>query len=226
MREIREACLACAGRDAGAIMGGMSLWSAVKRLFVTEPIATRDELREFLESRAAYLVQKSIMEYVQARSNMMFSTLLSEPAFLAAYEEARWVSYPAGFSMVAEMAEGLIRPHWAGAGLSLRAALASLGRDVFQGFPLPPAQEPQFWQGAAEALDHDLGLAGLGPPKEVHEIALARAREIFDRLPVHERLRRHDFTMFRNTLRFHMTQIGSDFAERADLKALARALAH
>jgi hypothetical protein len=202
----------------------MSLWSAVKRLFVPEPIATRDGLKEFLMSRAAYLTQKSIMEYVQARSNMMFSTLLSEPTFLAAYEEARWASYPAAFSMVTEMAEGMIRPHAEGATLDLHAALVSLGRDVFQGFPLPPAQGPKFWDEAAETLDHDLGTAGLGPPKQVHEIALARAREIFDRLPVHEQLRQHDFTMFRNTLRFHMTEIGTEFAERGDMKELARAL--
>jgi hypothetical protein len=204
----------------------MSLWSTVKRLFVPEPIANRDELKEFLMSRAAFLVQKSIMEYVQARSNLMFSTLLSEPTFLAAYEEARWAGYPAAFSMVTEMAEGMIRPHAAGATLDLHAALVSLGRDVFQGFPLPPAQGPQFWHEAAEALDHDLGVAGLGPPKQVHEIALARAREIFDRLPVHERLRQQDFSMFRNTLRFHMAEIGTEFGERGDMNALARALIH
>jgi len=201
----------------------MSLWSVVKRLFVPEPIATRDELKEFLESRAAFLVQKSIMEYVQARSNMMFSTLLSEPAFLAAYEEARWASYPAAFSMVAEMADGMIRPE-AASTLDLHAALVGLGREVFAGFPLPQGQGRRFWSEAAEMLDRDLGAAGLGPPKPVHEIALARAREIFDHLPVHETLRRHDFTIFRNTLRFHMTEIGTEFSERGDMKALANAL--
>lgn len=203
----------------------MSLWSTLKTLLVPAPIATRDEFKEFLQSRAAFLVQKSILEYVQARSNMMFSTLLSEPTFLAAYEEARWGSYPAGFSMVAEMAEGMIRPH-AGSSLDLHAALVGLGREVFAGFPLPPGEDPLFWDKAIEALDHDLGLAGLGPPKPVHEIALARAREIFERLPVHETLRQLDFTMFRNTLRFHMAEIGTQFAERADLLALARALTH
>jgi hypothetical protein len=203
----------------------MSLWSAVKRLFVAEPIATRNELKEFLTSRAAVLVQKSIMEYVQARANMMFSTLLSEPTFLAAYEEARWASYPAAFSMVTEMAEGMIRPQAAVPALQLHAALVAMGRTVFSEYALPPGQGPRFWQEAGEALDHDLGVAGLGPPKPVHEIPLGRARDIFDHLPVHEILRRHDFIMFRNTLRFHMTEIGTEFAERGDMKALAGALA-
>jgi hypothetical protein len=201
----------------------MNLWSTVKRLFVPEPIATRDGLKEFLVSRAAFLVQKSIMEYVQARSNMMFSTLLSEPTFLAAYEEARWASYPAAFSMVTEMAEGMLRPA-ADSMLDMHAALARLGGEVFGEFPLPPGQGPHFWLEAGKALDRDLGAAGLGPPKPAHEIAVARAREIFDQLPVHESLRQHDFAIFRNTLRFHMAEIGSEFAERGDMKALAEAL--
>lgn len=202
----------------------MSLWSAVKNLFAPEAIATRDQLKEFLMSRAAFLAQKSIMEYVQARANMMFSTLLSEPAFLAAYEEARWASYPAAFSMVTEMAEGMVRPHAAGSTLDLHAALVGLGREVFAEFPLPRGQGPRFWGEAAEALDRDLGAAGLGPARPVHEIPLARAREIFDRLPVHESLRQHDFTIFRNTLRFHMAEIGTEFSERGDMTALANAL--
>jgi hypothetical protein len=204
----------------------MSLWSTVKALFAPEPVATRDQLKDFLASRAAFLVQKSIMEYVQARANMMFSTLLSEPAFLAAYERSRWASYPAAFSMVTEMAEGMIRPHAAGQALNLHAVLIKLARRVFADYPLPPDQGPSFWQDAVEAIDHDLGAAGLGPPKPVHEIPVARAREIFDQLPVHEILRQHDFTMFRNTLRFHMTEIGTEFAERGDMPALAKALVH
>lgn len=202
----------------------MNLWSLVKGFFAPEPVATREQLREFLAGRAAFLVQKSIMEYTQARSNMMFSTLLSEPAFLAAYERSRWASYPAAFSMVTEMAEGMIRPSAAGPAPDLHASLIEIGTDVFAGYPVPPGQSPSFWQEALAALDHDLGKAGLGPPRPVHDIPLARAREIFDHLPVHEILRQHDFTMFRNTLRFHMTEIATEFAERADMQALAKAL--
>lgn len=202
----------------------MSLWSTVAKLFTPKPVASRDELKEFLASRAAYLVQKSIMEYTQARSNMMFSTLLSEPAFLTAYEAARWNSYPAAFSMIAEMADAMIRPHAQQNPLAIGARLTELGREVFAGFPVPQGQTAQFWEAAGDALDHDLGQAGLGAPKPVHEIALARAQEIFDNLPVHESLRRHDFEIFRNTLRFHMVEIGTEFGERADLPALARAL--
>ena len=72
-------------------------------------LSSRMELRDFLESRAAYLAQKSISEYTQARANMMFSTLLGEKAFQDAYEKARWFSFPATLSMVAEALAARLR---------------------------------------------------------------------------------------------------------------------
>ena len=71
-------------------------WLAfLSRIFLGPKLASRQELQGFLESRAAYLAQKSISEYTQARANMMFSTLLSEKAFQNAYERARWFSFSA-----------------------------------------------------------------------------------------------------------------------------------
>jgi hypothetical protein len=202
----------------------MTLWSTLKGLVGSKPVATREDLKRFIESRAAYLVQKSIMEYCQARANMLFTTLLGEKAFLAAYEHARWHGYPAAYSMVTEMVEGILRPHAEGHLVQLHAGLLAIARDVFDGFPLPEGASPQFWMEAEARLDRDLGAASLGAPKPVHAIPLARAREIFDVLPVHERLRAHDFDMFRNTLRFHLTETGVEFEERADPASLARIL--
>lgn len=204
----------------------MRLWTAMKQLLGPRPIATRQELKQFLESRAAYLVQKSIMEYSQARANMLFSTLLGESAFLSAYDHARWHSYPAAFSMVAEMAEGHLRGH-AGAGVArFQAALAAIGGEVFQAFPPPAGAPADFWRAAGEALDRDLAAAALAAPKPVNRIPRAREGEIFAVLPVHESLRRHDRDMFHNTLKLHLAEIGGEFAERAEAAKLAAALAH
>jgi hypothetical protein len=201
----------------------MSLWSTFKGLFSPAPISTRDDLKAFMESRAAYLVQKSITEYAQARANMMFSTLMTEKSFLAAYERARWESYPAALSMVAEMIEGALRHGGARLAIQYHEQIAGIATEIISGFPVPEGFSPQFWADAISALDRDLGQAGLGPPKPVHEIPLHRAREIFRALPVHKTLRQHDFTIFSNTLRFHLTEIASEFDERADKPALITA---
>ncbi|MBL8906290.1 MAG: hypothetical protein JNM20_06400 [Rhizobiales bacterium] len=204
----------------------MSIFSAMKDLFRPQPLASRAQLKDFLESRAAYLVQKSMMEYCQARANMLFSTLLGEADFRAAYEHARWHAYPFAYAMVTEMAEGLLRPLCAGRTLDLHAAFLGIAREIFGAFPLPPQADADFWQTALDTLDHDLGQAGLGPVKSWREIPDRHARRIFALLPIHDRLKSRDFSMFQNNLRFHLTEIGAEFEERADLQRLARDLLH
>jgi hypothetical protein len=200
----------------------MTLWAAIAKVFAARRIDSRAALKEFLETRAAYLVQKSTAEYCQARAGIGFSTLLTERAFQEALERTKWRGYPAGFSMVGETVAGSLRAV-AAAGL-IETHIVSLARDVFGAFPLPKGEAPRFWAIAEEALAADLARAALGQPKPAHAIAQARAQEIFDALPMHQRLRTHDFEMFRNTLRFHLTEISAEFEERADLAALAAAI--
>ena len=52
----------------------MNWLTFLSRIFLGPKLSSRKELRDFLESRAAYLAQKSISEYTQARANMMFTT--------------------------------------------------------------------------------------------------------------------------------------------------------
>jgi hypothetical protein len=204
----------------------MSLFSTLKHLFRPQRLTTRGELKGFLESRAAYLVQKSMMEYCQARANMLFSTLIGESAFRDAYEHARWHAYPAGFAMVTEVAEGLLRPLCAERTLQLHAALLGIAQEVFDAFPLPPEAEEDYWRVALEMLDHELGQVGLGPVKPWRDISERYARAIFTLLPIHGRLKSHDFAMFQNNLRFHLTEIGAELEEKIDTAALVRGLVH
>jgi hypothetical protein len=202
----------------------MSIASTIKGLFATQHIRTREELRDFLESRAAFLVQKSIMEYTQARSNLLFSTLIGEKGFQAAFEEARWHSYPAAFSMVAEMAAGHLREVGDVAAEPVHAALQAIAKEVFGRFAGPSGLGEPFWSEAYEALDRDLARAALAQPRQVRLMAQERAKEVFDKLPVSAAIKRHDFEMFHNTLRFHLIEIRGEFEEKADVKPLLRLL--
>ena len=64
-------------------------------------------------------------------------------------------------------------------------------------------------------MDSERGLqrAALATPHAIHLIPKARARDIFDNLPVHPSVRKHDFDMFQNTLSFHLTEIGAEIEE-------------
>ncbi|WP_373502275.1 hypothetical protein [Aestuariivirga sp.] len=203
----------------------MSILSAVKGFFAAQHIRDAAGLRQFMESRSAYLVQKSITEYIQARANVLFSTLMREKLFIEGYERARWLSYPAAISMVAEMVEGTLREQAGTAPGQLDAALCRIVEAILGQYAGPSGQGEKFWQDAAERVARDLAQAALAAPKQVHAIPYSRAREIFEALPVAEQIRKHDFAMFQNTIRFHLTEITSEFDERVEAAALAESLA-
>jgi hypothetical protein len=202
----------------------MSILDGLRTMFGLRRLAGAEELKGFLESRTAYLVQKSITEYTQARAGMLFSTLMREPIFLESYERGRWRSFPAAMSMVAEMVEGTLRGAAGSPPGSLDAGLLRLVGDILARYPGPSGEGEAFWAEALDRVARDLAQAALAPPKAVRNIPMLRAGEIFDALPVTAELKQHDFPMFRNTIRFHLTEISAEFEEKADAAALAAAL--
>ena len=203
----------------------MMNWLAfLSRIFLGPKLSSRQELRGFLESRAAYLAQKSISEYTQARANMMFTTLLAEKAFQDAYERARWFSFPATLAMVAEALAARLRIMDIGDTDSINVMLQSMAEDIVSAYPVPVGESADFWQMALLDLERDLLRAGLAAPHAIHVIPKARSREIFENLPVHPSVRKHDFDMFQNTLSFHLTEIGAEIEEGLSADAARKIL--
>lgn len=190
----------------------MAMWplSALRKLLKSKNIDSANKLQNWLESRAAYLVQKSITEYSQARANMMFSTLLGEKGFQDAYEKARWSAFPAGLSMVSEITAGAMRNRNLTQACETTLAAANA---IIERYPVPAGQNDNFWVQSNLRLRADLERAKLGQPRPAHEVVRHRAREIFDALPFHSNIKKHDFEMFRNTLAFHLTGIASELEE-------------
>ncbi len=202
----------------------MGMLASLKRFFAPQPIADLAALQQFLESRAAYLVQKSITEYSQARAGVLFSTLMREPIYIEGYERARWLSYPAAISMVTEMAEGSLRERSGSAPGALDRGLLKLVDAILAQYPGPSGLGEDFWREAADRVTRDLAQAALGPPRAVQNIPMIRSKEIYDVLPVNDHLKRHDFQMFRNTIRFHLTELKVEFEERSEPARLAAIL--
>ena len=191
----------------------MNWLTFLSRIFLGPKLASRQDLKGFLESRAAYLAQKSISEYTQARANMMFTTLLAEKAFQDAYERARWSSFPATLSMVAEALAARLRNLDVGDTDSINVMLQSMAKEIVSAYPVPEGESADFWQMKLLDLERDLLRAGLAAPHAIHLIPKARSREIFENLPVHPSVRKHDFDMFQNTLSFHLTEIGAEIED-------------
>jgi hypothetical protein len=191
----------------------MGFFDRLKSVFAPKRITSSEEAILFLESRAAFVAQKSLTEYTQARANMMFSSLQREKGFQAACEDARWRSFPVTLSMVAEVMGGALRTRLGSDALVASKLIEDWVTQVIDKMkghgPLSDAD----WQVARESASRDLARAALGEPHTAHVIARARAKEVFNALPFHAAIRQHDFDMFSNTIAFHLTEIATELEQ-------------
>jgi hypothetical protein len=183
------------------------------------PIKDRGGLVEFLDTRAAFLSQKSIWDYARGRSGPYFSMIVKEKAFLEGVEVARWRNYPYGLSIVAEMIHATMMP-LVNAPVPLARALQQAAFDVFDRYPVPAALGSVEWSEARDKLGIRIDQIALHPPKPVKDIPVPFAQVFFDNMPIHERLRENDFELIRNQLRVNLLSMQRDFLKVADLPAL------
>jgi hypothetical protein len=187
------------------------------------PIDDRAGLIDYLDTRAAFLTQKGIFDFVRATSGPAFSGLIREAAFSQAVDRARWKSYPLSLAMVTEMVHGVLRPAATGAG-PLAEALQTAVWAVIDRYPMPQPIGIAEWAAARAELGVRVLQIGLHPRKAVKDIPAPLAPQFFVNLPIHERLRRQDDAWVTNNLRINLIRMWEDFDRRAIVAALVDAL--
>jgi hypothetical protein len=187
------------------------------------PIRDAQSLADFIDQHAAFLMQKGIYEYSRARAGHYAKVLFRESGFQTAVEESRWRAYPLGLAMVAELVEGVLRPHGADRHLQLDA-LSALVLGVFDRYPVPAALGEQTWSEARAELARRLQLIGLHAPKRAFDICEPWTDTYFNLMPIYEKLRRPDYPTIRNYLRVTLCNIHDEFTKRLDATAVAAAL--
>ena len=183
-----------------------------------EPVASRNDLAEFLTGEAAFLAQKSTIEYCRARAGLQWQKLFGEAAFKEALERCRWEAFALVLADMTVLAEGRLRSHASGRVLELAEGLGALYEQILNSHPMPVHRSD--WHDRSEALRQRVGRAQLASPPRTDEIAGVSGRAIFDLLPIHPSLRGHDRLMIFNHIRFGMLT----FAERFDRRVHARAV--
>jgi hypothetical protein len=200
--------------------GSLGLFEFFRR---RPPIRDAKALADFIDRQAAFLMQKGLYEYARARAGHYAKVLFREPGFQTAVEDARWRAYPLGLAMVAELVEGVLRPYAADRHRQLDA-LSELVLSVFDRYPVPAALGAHVWSEARVELARRLQLAGMHAPKRAFDICEPWAETYFNLMPIHEKLRGHDFPTIRNYLRVTLCNIHDEFGKRMDAPALAAAL--
>lgn len=180
------------------------------------PIASKEALADFIDSRAAFLCQKCVVEFCRVRAGVYWQKLFTEEEFLSALGRANWKAYPPAVGMVAEMVEGALREP---AGLRQRALPGAIGavcRAVFARHPLPPGLAPDFWEEAAALVDARLQATQAAAPRPVRAIPDPLARAVFEALPIHESIVTNDYDYIFNNLRMNLLRFHSDFVDAMD----------
>jgi len=204
-------------------MGALSGFVA-KFLSKPAPVATRAELADFMDSRAAFLAQKCIVEFCRVRSGVYWQKLFAEEEFQRELDKSRWRSFPATLAMVAEMVEGSLRE---AAGLDQRklpAALEGVAAEICARYPVPEGEGETFWADARAMVHDRLAATQSGPPRPVRDMPAPMARKVFDALPLHKDIVTNDYDYIFNNLRMNLLRAHEDFLGAADLTALARDL--
>ena len=79
-------------------------------LFRSQPsVRSPQDLAQFIDEHAAFVVQKGIYEYSRARAGHYAKVLFGEQAFIDAVDLSRWAAFPIGLAMVAEVVDGVLR---------------------------------------------------------------------------------------------------------------------
>lgn len=189
-----------------------------------QPVATRAELADFMDSRAAFLAQKCVVEFCRVRAGVYWQKLFSEKEFQAELDLSRWRAYPPAFAMIAEMAEGALRE---AAGIRQRhlpEQLTGLAKEVFARYPVPTGEDPAFWTLGLGLVEEQLAKTQSAPPRPVREMPKPMARAVFNVLPMHKDIVTNDYDYIFNNLRMNLLRAHEDFLKAADLPAVADSL--
>lgn len=189
-----------------------------------QSIADASALADFMDSRAAFLAQKCVVEFCRVRSGVYWQKLFSEKEFQAELTKSRWRSYPPAYAMVAEMTEGALRPAAGIRQRKLPGVLVNLAKQIFSRYKVPEGEADDFWTGAAELVEARLATTQAGPPRPVRNIPNPTARLVFNALPIHKDIVTNDYDYIFNNLRMNLLRAHEDLLQAADLEALAEDL--
>jgi hypothetical protein len=197
----------------------------LKRVFERRPLVDdRAGLGGFLDSRAAFMAQKGIVEFCRVRAGVHWQALFREPEFGAALSRSCWLAYAPCLSMVAEMVDSNLRE---AAGLDrprMTAALSGLAQTVYAGYPVPHGFTADEWAARFSIVRARLEEIVGTPALPVRQMHLKMGRLVFESLPLHRHIVSHDADYILNNLRMHLIRAHDDFTDIANRPQLVASL--
>lgn len=183
-------------------------------------VTSAEGLRDALSAQAAFVAQKVVTEYCQAKAGRNWHQLSSERTFVEDLARSRWEAFAIVLSDLFLMAEALIRPAAGGIDAAGQQRLVRLYADALAMQPRP-VHRPQGWADREAEFAARLALAATVPPAPARAIAAVGGQGVFDVLPIHLNMRRLDGPMVANAIGFQLAAVAGRLRRRLDVSALA-----
>ena len=196
----------------------MFMW--LSRLFRRPPLAEPAALEAFLARQAAFVAQKTVLDYCRVKSGRNEKHHFADPDFQLALRHCSWQTFAGAVQDVTALAEAWLRPHAAGREAQLAAALAAVGARILADAPVPP-EEADSLAGAAAALERHLSNLQDAPPRSADRLPLLAEAPLLATLPIHPDQRIGETPAIRGALRFHIVTTQQEMERTFDAPALA-----
>lgn len=186
------------------------------------PCRSPAELAALLAGEAAFVGQKTVMEFCRLRAGCSWNRLAGGEEFQAIVERSRWRSFLVILGDVAEIAQILLRQQGALAAAGPER-LGPVVREALLFHGVPPIEGD--WRAEGDELERRLARALLAAPRPVHLLGERSGPLVFEALPFRTDLGRLDRDYVVNAVRFALCGVHQRLERRIDVPALARALA-
>ena len=169
-----------------------------------EPVADGAALGRFVDSRAAFLAQKGIVEFCRVRAGIHWQKLFAEEEFRHALSRSTWQAYAPTLALVCEMVEAVLRPHAGIERQRVSRAIVAVARDRYFSYPAPEgftaAQWAEGFDLVVRAIEDRQGEAA----RPVRDMPRQMARLVFAALPMHPSIVTNDADYIHNNLRMNL----------------------
>ncbi|MBL8672619.1 MAG: hypothetical protein JNK11_18320 [Alphaproteobacteria bacterium] len=183
------------------------------------PIATGAALGSFLSGHAAFIAQRTVLDYCRAKTGLFSYALFEEEAFKLAYDKCRWEGYAAVMGDLFLVAEGHLREDGTDGARIVEPLVALYRRHLTE--KAPPDHRAQGWDDVLAAFESRLRLSVAARPKSPAESVSASAHQIFVNLPIHHIYSSRDEEVILGSVQFRALAMWQELQRRVDRAAVA-----
>jgi len=194
---------------------------ALLDLFRRRRSAAPAELARFLQTQAAYVAQKTVLDYCRVKAGRSEKQMFADPDFQSALAHCRWQVFFAALSDVTAVIEAHLRPYAPGQEALLAQRLVSLHHAALA-HEAPPAEEAPSATDAHDALPRHLAVLQLQAPHPAHLLPLLAEAVLFATIPVHAEQRRGEAIAIQGALRFQIVTTQQELERRFEAEMTTR----